>query len=208
MTVLNSTGVCIDLDKKSRALTAFWTTQGLLQFTRLVMGTKNAATVAQNAYTHALNTQLKRESYDHIANFADDFLGGADSYEGLVTHFKQFLKMCRTTGITLNPKKIRIGYEQEQFYGLKVKNRRITPADRNLNPIRKMSAPKSRSDLRSIMGIFNQFLSFIKDCGRDSSPTTVLNSLMSPKVPFIFRQKHTHTPKCTIWITHSYSHTT
>ena len=70
------------------------------------MGTKNAATVAQNAYTHALNTQLDRDSYDHIANFADDFLGGADTYESLITHFEAFIKMCRTSGITLNPKKM------------------------------------------------------------------------------------------------------
>ena len=180
----------IPLDKKSREVTAFWTPQGLFQFKRLVMGTKNAATVAQNAYTHALNTQLKRESYDHIANFADDFLGGADTYEALITHFEEFLKMCRATGITLNPKKIRIGYEQEQFYGLKVKGGRIEPADRNLDPIKRMTTPKTRSDLRSIMGIFNQFSSFIKDYGRDDSPATILNSLMSPKVPFIFTDKH------------------
>ena len=36
----------IPLDPKSREVTAFWTPQGLFQFTRLVMGTKNAATVA------------------------------------------------------------------------------------------------------------------------------------------------------------------
>ena len=71
----------MDLHKQSRETIApFWTPQELFQFTRLVMGTKNAAAVAQNAYTHALNTQLDRDPYDHIANFADDFLGGADTY--------------------------------------------------------------------------------------------------------------------------------
>ena len=178
------------MHKDSREITAFWTPQGLFQFTRLVMGTKNAATVAQNAYTHALNTKLKRESYDHIANFADDFLGGADTLESLVTHFEEFLKMCRATGITLNPKKIRIGYEQEQFYGLKVKHGKIEPANRNLDPIRRMTTPKNRSDLRSYMGIFNQFSSFIRNYGRDGSPATILNSLMSTKVPFVFTDKH------------------
>ena len=180
----------IDLDKKSREITAFWTPQGLFQFTRLVMGTKNAATVAQNAYTHALNTQLDRDSYDHIANFADDFLGGGNTYESLLKHFEAFLKMCRASGITLNPKKIRIGYEQEQFYGLSVNNGKIEPASRNLDPVKRVTTPKSRSELRSIMGIFNQFSSFIKDYGRQKGPAATLNSLMSPKTPFVFTKEH------------------
>ena len=48
------------------------------------MGTKNAATVAQNVYTNALHTMLPQRSFPYIANFADDFLGGADSEETLV----------------------------------------------------------------------------------------------------------------------------
>ena len=42
------------------------------------------------------------ESYDHIANFADDFLGGADTMDELLDHFEEFLKMCLEAGITLN----------------------------------------------------------------------------------------------------------
>ena len=74
----------IPLCKEAREMTAFWTPDGLWQFTRLVMGTKNAATVAQNAYTHALHHMLPERSFPYIANFADDFLGGADSEEALV----------------------------------------------------------------------------------------------------------------------------
>ena len=48
----------IPLDEESREVTAFWTPLGLYRFKRLVMGTKNAATVAQNAYTQAMNSLL------------------------------------------------------------------------------------------------------------------------------------------------------
>jgi len=156
------------------------------------MGTKNTATVAQNAYTHALHSLLHKDSFEHVANFADDFLGGSDTMEGLLKHFEEFLKMCQSAGITLNPQKIRFGYEQEQFYGLSVNNGKIEPADRNLDPIDKMTKPSSRSELRSIMGIFNQFSSFIKDYGRAGSPAAKLNSLMSPKVPWEWSDEHTN----------------
>ena len=47
-----------------------------------------------------------------------DFLGGADTLEELMIVYEDFLKMCSEAGITLNPKKVRIGFEDEQFFGL------------------------------------------------------------------------------------------
>ena len=180
----------IPLAEESRDITAFWTPRGLFRFTRLVMGTKNAATISQNAYTHAMYAKLPARSLENVANFADDFLGGEDTPEGLVRVFEDFLIMCRKAGITLNPAKLRIGYEQEQFFGLTVKNGKISPALRNIDPVKNMVYPTNRSELRSVMGIFNQFSHFIKDYGKASSPAAVLNSLNSTKVPFIFTEKH------------------
>lgn len=172
----------IPLDEKSRELTAFWTPRGLYQFTRLVMGTKNAATIAQNAYTNAIHNMLPKESFDNIANFADDFLGAADTVPALVKAFRNFLIMCSEAGITLNPAKVRIGYTTEQFYGLSVTEGKIEPAVRNLDPVKNMVAPANRAELRSVMGVINQFSCFIKDYGR-SKEARLLNGLMSPKVP-------------------------
>ena len=179
----------IPLCPEAREITAFWTPKGLFQFTRMVMGTKNAATVAQNAYTKAIHTMLPKESFPNLANFADDFLGGADSEESLVRVFEDFLLMCRKAKITLNPKKVRIGYEKEQFFGMTVDNGRIEPAMRNIDPVKNMVYPKNRSQLRSVMGIFNQFSHFLKDYGRDS-PAALLNSLVSPKADWDFTDRH------------------
>ena len=171
-------------------MTAFWTPRGLFKFTRLVMGTKNAATVAQNAYTHALNAYLHEKSQNNIANFADDFIGGDDTYEGLLFHFEEFLKMCRDTNITINPAKVRIGYIREQWYGLMVEQGKISPADRNLDPVKRMTAPKNKSELRSILGVFNQFSSFIKGYMKEGSPAKILTSLMPKNIDFKWTDRH------------------
>ena len=62
----------IPLHKSTRELTAFWLPgQGadslpeLWQWKRLCMGTKNAATIAQNAYTRALHEKLPKVSQTH-----------------------------------------------------------------------------------------------------------------------------------------------
>ena len=73
-------------------------------------------------------------SLENVANFADDFLGGEDTLKGWSECFEDFLIMCRKAGITLNPAKLRIGYEEEQFFGLTVKNGKIRPAIRKHRP--------------------------------------------------------------------------
>ena len=98
--------------------------------------------------------------------------------------------MCQTAGITLNPTKILIGYEKEQFYGLSINKDKIKPAERNLDPVKKMTPPTSRAELRSVMRVFNQFSSFITNYGRKGSPASILNALMSPKVTWDFNEKH------------------
>ena len=180
----------IPLAKESRNITAFWTPLGLWRFKRLVMGTKNAATVAQNAYTWAMNNLLPAEALEHIAQYADDFMGGADSHASLVEIFEQFLEMASQARITINPKKVRIGYSDEQFYGYRINNGRITPADRNIEPVRKMQDPKNRSELRSVMGVFDQFSGFIKDYGKAGTPSAIVRELASTKVPYIWTERH------------------
>ena len=169
----------VPLAKESRNITAFWTPIGLFRFTRLIMGTKNAATIAQNAYTWAMNNLLPAEARDQIAQYADDFMGGADSHASLIKLFEQFLKMASQPRITINPKKVRIGYTDEQFYGYRIKDGRITPADRNIEPVRKMQDPKNRSELRSVMGVFDQFSCFIKDYGKKGTPSAIVRELSS-----------------------------
>ena len=181
----------IPLHQDSREVTAFWTPKGLFKFTRLVMGTKNAATVAQNAYTHALNALLNKKSYDHISNYADDFLGGANTYESLLFHIEQFLIMCEKASITINPSKVRIGHTQETWYGYNIDQGKITPSDRNLDPINRMVNPTNKSDLRSILGIFNQLAHFIPNYRKDKDcPARILHELMSEKVDFVFTSRH------------------
>ena len=45
-------------------------------------------------------------------------MGGADIIDELLDHLEEFLKMYLEAGIKLNPAKIRIGFEKEQFFGL------------------------------------------------------------------------------------------
>ena len=154
----------------------------------MVMGTKNAATVAQNAYMSAMNTKLNTRSFPNIALYADDFMGGGDDYDQLLQTFEDFLDMCIEAGITLNPMKVRVGFTRETWFGLTIEEGKISHSERNLDPVRRMVYPRNRSELRSVMGVFDQFANFVPNYAR--GPAAVLNPLRSPKVPFVFNKEH------------------
>ena len=185
----------IPLTDEAAKMTAFYLPDDaggveLWHFNRLVMGTKNAATVAQNAYRKAMRDYLTPEQQKKISNFADDFIGHADSIEELLELFEAFLIMCQKAGITLNPKKVRFGFTTEKFYGYKITGRRIQPSDRNLSPVHNMVPPTNVSELRSVMGVFNQFAPFIKDYAKSGQPASILNELLKKNLPFVFSERH------------------
>ena len=82
-------------------------------------------------------------SFSNIVNIADDFLGRADSEESLFQTFEDFLAMCKKANITLNPLKVRVGYEAKQFFGLKINKGKIESAERNLDPSKTWSTLKT-----------------------------------------------------------------
>ena len=53
-----------------------------------------------------------------------------------------------------------------------------------------MSTPQNRSELRSVMGVFNQFSNFIKNYSKRGSPASTLNTLMSTKLLWHWDDTH------------------
>ena len=183
----------IVLHETSRDVTAVWTPLGLMRFTRLIMGTSNASTIAQNHYTDAMNKHLTGElpdgtpTRDRIFNFQDDFLIAANSIKELNALISEFLRMCHKAGIQMNPAKTHVcsGAQGKgvQFYGFNISEEGISPADKNLDPIRKMTAPKDVSGVRAILGVFNQFRQFIE---RYDVLTRPIQKLVRKNVPFVW----------------------
>ena len=130
--------------------------------------------------SHALRT-ISTRSWSHALH---------TTYIRQVQTFEDFLKMCKQANITLNPAKVRVGYEREQFFGLTVDNGKIEPAERNIDPVVNMTYPKNRSELRSAMGVFNQFKHFLHNYARGESPAVILNNLTSPKADWEFTERH------------------
>ena len=86
-------------------------------------------------------------------------------------HFANFLQMCKGTVIKLNPAKVEVGVTEAKFYGYKLTKQGMHPAEANLDPIRKLTQPSNRKEVRSsLLGLFVQFRQFFKRYDRIVKP--------------------------------------
>jgi len=176
----------LPLSEKSQELTTFWTPLGLMKYTRLIMGSKNASAIAQALFTRYLAENLTDEELSQIVNFQDDFLGFANSWTVLLKTLEAFLKMCRKTGIKMNPAKMYVGVKSAKFYGYTVSSRGLEPAKGNLDPIKKLTAPTNRSEVRSLLGLFVQFRRFFERYDRLAAP---IQQLLRKDCKFEWKQE-------------------
>ena len=169
------------LHEDAQEMTTFWTPLGLMKFARLIMGAKNSSTIAQAIYTRFMTTYLPQATQRAMVNFQDDFVGFADNGDELVEHFARFLKMCLETGVKLNPAKVCVGVREVKFYGYKLSKKGLHPAEGNLDPIKKLTAPTNRSEVRSLLGLFVQFRQFFERYDRIVKP---IQKLLHKNVAF------------------------
>ena len=135
------------------------------------MGAKNnSSAIAQAIYSRFMTSHLPAETQAAMVNFQDDFTGFANEGDDLIRHFKNFLQMCQTTGVKLNPAKVKVGVTEAKFYGYKLTSKGMHPAEANLDPIKKLVAPTNRKEVRSLLGLFVQFRQFFPRYDRIVKP--------------------------------------
>ena len=78
--------------------------------------------------------------------------------------------MCRKNGVRINPAKMMVGVDKAKFYGYVVSGKGLEPAEKNLDPIRKLTAPTNRTEVRSLLGLFVQFRRFFERYDRLVAP--------------------------------------
>ena len=156
----------IPLDPQSREFMGFHTPLGILRFKRLPMGMLSSAVFAQNAYHRAMHRHLKSDTLQNLANFQDDFAGGAagpTKWVDLLRRWDDFLHMCEQAGITLNLAKCKWGYNECTFFSWKIRSGgEIRPKKSSLGPLEAMVPPATLSETRSVLGILVQLKDYVQ----------------------------------------------
>jgi hypothetical protein len=124
----------------SRELLAVHTPLGLIEPTRMVFRKMNEDTVAC-ANTPATLQTLQNLAYRRTAAYVDDHAQGSHTFAELLQGFTDFLALCDKEHWTLNATKAIVGFRSCVFCGFHVDKSGTRPADKNLDPIKRMIPP-------------------------------------------------------------------
>jgi len=166
------------LDKESIPLTAFMVDGTIYGFTRLPIGYSQAASVFNNYTDMCFRDILGKTEMSAIFKYFDNILIGANTEEELLKATKKVLDVCLRYNLTLSPSKTEIGVDSTIFLGYKVSQQghEIDPA--RLEALLAIRAPKTRKQLRAILGTFNYVRDYIANYSHYAkalSPLTVEN---------------------------------
>jgi hypothetical protein len=110
---LNSAYYQIPLSAKSRKATAFCTSFGLFEFTKLPMGISVGCQVLSRVVDFLFG-DLKH-SFDY--NFMDDLVVYSSSFEEHLGHLREVFSRLEKAGFTLNRENFRLTQEEIPFLG-------------------------------------------------------------------------------------------
>ena len=172
----------VEVHPESRYLTAFVCASGVFEFKRLPFGLKSAP-----AYFQHLMATVVLAGLVHVICevYIDDISIFADSLQELEVRCREVLERCRKFGICLHPDKCLMGVDQLVFLGHVVSERGIQISESKVEGVIKLEAPRSRAELRAVVGFINYFRDFIPNF---SLRIAGMEMLLSPKRPFIWSE--------------------
>ena len=118
-----------------------------------------------------------------VHKLVDDIIVYGKDADELMDCVKQVFKRCEDWGITLSEEKYQFG-EEVKFAGYIINSEGTKPDPEHVAAIREFAEPKHLMDLRSFMGLANQFTSFAPDLKHAMVP---LKGLLSKKNAYVWR---------------------
>ena len=160
------TAIYVDLPKalssEGKNLTGSYT------YKRLVMGCKTSSAALHRVMECVLH------DLPGVKIYCDDLLiFSATKTEGL-ERLRQVLERFREYGVKLAPSKCELLKTECNYLGFRITGKHITPEHDKLKRIKDLTFPTSVKELRSTVGVFNYFKSFIKGYNKHANYLTAL----------------------------------
>lgn len=176
----------VDLHEDSRDLTCFITPWGRFRHCRAPMG----FVASGDAYN--LRGDEVFNGVPGVEKVVDDVLIATEGYQELVERVRTILERCRKYGVTLNPDKFVFGQEEVEYVGYKVSKAGIEANPERVSAIRDFPEPKTRTELRSFMGMVNQLGQFSSEIAAAAGP---LRSALKTKYHFAWIPEYSEAMK-------------
>ena len=104
-----------------------------------------------------------------IEKLVDDILVMGATKEELLERTEKVIKRCQEHNITLNSQKIQIG-QSVKFGGHIITSEGSSPDPDKVRAIKDFPTPTNVTDVRSFMGLSNQFMDYLPDLKQNLEP--------------------------------------
>ena len=165
----------LNLRQDSRPLSAFVCDAGLFEFNRMPFGLKSAA----NTFIRCVSIILQPIKA-FAEPFVDDMAVHSMTWNDHLKHLDQFLRTIQKSGLTLNLKKCAFAQRSAVFVGHVIGSGRIEPDPRKLECIGDLQPPKTKKEVRSLIGFFSYFRNFIPGLAETAHALTSLTQKNQP----------------------------
>lgn len=160
----------ISLDKASRPYTAFTTSDGHFQLTRMPMGLKTSPPVFSRIMRTALGDLVGKICYIYL----DDVIIYGSTINDHERNLRQVLERLRKIGLQINFKKCKFFKTSVSFLGHIVSDEGLKPDPEKFSVIKDWPTPRNVKEVQSFLGLLNYYRRFVKDFATIAKPLYTL----------------------------------
>ena len=168
----------INLDKESRPITAIATHVGLFHFKRLPQGLKTSPSI----FVSIMDKIFKKQRHFTVV-YLDDLCIFSRTFEEHIEHIDFILKRIHEHQLVAKLKKCSFGYQKLKFLGHMISHETISPDPNKVAAIKAFIEPRTKSELRSFLGLVNYYKRLIKGHSEICRP---LYDIIGEKAEFKF----------------------
>lgn len=167
---LNSGYWQVEVEEKSRHLTAFPTPKGLFQFKVMPFGLKNAAATFARLMDRVLSGYIS----DFCQVYLDDILIYSTSLQDHFIHLAKVLERLKLHGLTCQLKKCHFAAKKVEYLGHVLTPKGLERQPEKNRAIEEAERPRTKRQVRQFLGLCGWYSSFMPHFEEKATPLTDL----------------------------------
>ena len=156
----------LPIAERDQDKTTFTCHAGSYKFIRMPFGLRNAPATFQRA----MDIILSRVRWKHCIVYLDDIIVFSDTRDDHLSHLDEVLRLLKEAGVTLRLAKCDFFKAEVKYLGHVIRPGRLGMLRKNVEAIEKAEVPKTKTQMRSFLGMCNVYRRFIKGYARIAHP--------------------------------------